>query len=252
MAQDTPQVVAEELEALRAIFGGDLEELEPLWGNPRIELKLSPYVSQAATNEGESERVYAVLRVTYSAGYPMIAPRVEVKDVKGVAANRIGILEEELKAQLKSLVNKDGTPIVYDLTVVVNRFLGDNYSRPKGSFYDIYQAKQLEKLELQRQLELESRRNDEAQKAILHKRLMQLTEELLAVEQESAGEEGEKEAVETEAEVEVAEPSGLPDPDLKGWLEAAENTNSRYKCDFEEYETVGRGGFGQVVRCRNR
>ena len=269
MAQATaqpPQVVAEELEALRAIFGADLRELEPLWGNPRVELKLSPYVSNAGT--GESERLYAVLRVTYSAGYPQIAPRVEISDLKGVAASRMNVLEEELQQQVAQLVNKDNSPIVYDLTVAVNRFLGDNYTRPKGSFYEIYQAKQLEKMELQRQLELESRRNDEAQKTILRKKLMKITEEIIAVEQKSKSEaearsgsgsgsgsgngNSETAAKEDLGGLHAEEPSGLPDPDLKGWLEAAETTNSRYKCDFEEFETVGRGGFGQVVRCRNR
>jgi len=44
----------------------------------------------------------------------------------------------------------------------------------------------------------------------------------------------------------------LPTPPTLAQLEGTPKSKSRYANDFEEISTVGRGGFGQVVKVRNR
>jgi len=104
-----------EIEALKAIYMDDFEELEE---NPKtFQIRLLPNPGQ------ENNHVGLVLHVVYTREYPNELPEFKVKKTHGITGEQLTIIEEKLTQQATESV---GTPMVYNLAQICKEWLDDN------------------------------------------------------------------------------------------------------------------------------
>jgi len=104
-----------EIEALKAIYMDDFEELEE---NPKtFQIRLLPNPGQ------ENNHVGLVLHVVYTRDYPNELPEFKVKKTHGITGEQLTIIEEKLTQQATESV---GTPMVYNLAQICKEWLDDN------------------------------------------------------------------------------------------------------------------------------
>jgi len=258
------QVIEEEVEVLSSIFQGDLERLEDVWGQPRILLRVQPHLSSSGagladtggevTNDlrnrrlAKKESVLAELEVTFAKNYPKNAPAIKVLRLSGVADAHRAVLNEKIRQICKERSGTDDAgPFIFDVVQVVHDCLMEWRVESK-SFYDQFQAKRAASSAIEREKEETEREQERRRAATVEARVSQaLLKRGQSIELEEA-------PVfppalhlsptdELDEEVSVQEPLEAP-------LETG--LKSRFHSDFEELEMLGFGGFGKVLKSRNR
>ncbi|EDW16491.1 eIF-2-alpha kinase GCN2 [Drosophila mojavensis] len=147
----------QELEVIKSIFGGDVEDLRPQsnasqWKPTDIRILLTPL--RDSSNGLPQAYVCTKLHVTCPSKYPKVAPKIVLEESKGISDQLLEELLAQLQAQSQELL---GEVMIYELAQTVRDFLLQHNKPPKGSFYDeMLQAKQKreqEEKDLQRQKE---------------------------------------------------------------------------------------------------
>ncbi|XP_043655255.1 eIF-2-alpha kinase GCN2 [Drosophila teissieri] len=140
---------AQELEVIKSIFGGDVEDLRPqanpaLWKPTDIRIQLTPLRD---SSNGLETYVCTKLHVTCPSKYPKLPPKICLEESKGMSDQLLEALRSQLQAQSQEL---RGEVMIYELAQTVQAFLLEHNKPPKGSFYDqMLQDKQKRAQELQ-------------------------------------------------------------------------------------------------------
>ena len=246
-----------EIEALEAIYDKHFERREKVWGRDRFAVTIFPGESVA----GDAEEAYTrtVLVVTYTAGYPSEVPILELENVRGLTTEEKEELGTLVKAEAGRLAEL-GDVMVYELVTAIKDFL-ERHNRQALSGYEEMLARQ------------EKAKTETVDKEA---RLKALDAEALAEELEEAQRRDSealarlqrlqaRAAPEDETTL-VGHPSLVPQPVPEGGTNdrdgeerveellqnLADRDKSRWETDFKELGQLGRGGFGEVVRARNR
>ncbi|KAH8293934.1 hypothetical protein KR054_006754 [Drosophila jambulina] len=146
----------QELEVIKAIFGGDVEDLRPqtnaaVWKPTDIKILLTPLRD---SSNGLEAYVCTKLHVTCPSKYPKVPPKIMLEESKGMSDQLLEALLNQLQAQSQEL---RGEVMIYELAQTVQAFLLEHNKPPKGSFYDQMlqdkQKREQELLDMQRQRE---------------------------------------------------------------------------------------------------
>ncbi|KAL9892877.1 eukaryotic translation initiation factor 2 alpha kinase Gcn2 isoform 1-T1 [Glossina fuscipes fuscipes] len=162
----------QELEAIKSIFGNDVEDLRPdiknttpsQWKPTDIRIMLTPLRDSSGSSE---VYVRTKLHIICPSKYPKVAPKIFLEDTKGISDQLIEELLMELQQQ--SLMLR-GEVMIFELAQSVQAFLLKHNKPPRGSFYDEMlqqkQQREQELLDLQKQRETLERQNriDEVEK----------------------------------------------------------------------------------------
>ncbi|KAL2612674.1 hypothetical protein R1flu_024366 [Riccia fluitans] len=116
---DRSDALAEELTALRAIFGDDFKLVSE---NPFVEfsINLRPHTIE------DEDYHSAELLVRCLPGYPLRAPKLQVSSKTGLTAEHLQYLHSMLVEQAVSLA-REGRVMIFDLTGAAQEFLSDQH-----------------------------------------------------------------------------------------------------------------------------
>ncbi|XP_017089364.2 eIF-2-alpha kinase GCN2 isoform X1 [Drosophila bipectinata] len=146
----------QELEVIKSIFGGDVEDLRPqpnsaLWKPTDIRILLTPLRD---SSNGLEAYVCTKLHITCPNKYPKLPPKIVLEESKGLSDQQLEALLSQLQTQSEEL---RGEVMIYELAQTVQAFLLEHNKPPKGSFYDQMlqdkQKREKELLDIQRQRE---------------------------------------------------------------------------------------------------
>uniref|UniRef100_A0A1I8NAC2 non-specific serine/threonine protein kinase n=1 Tax=Musca domestica TaxID=7370 RepID=A0A1I8NAC2_MUSDO len=156
----------QELEAIKSIFGNDVEDLRPYnssatpsqWKPTDIRIMLTPL--RDSSNGQPEVHVRTKLHVVCPSKYPKVAPKVTLEESKGISDQLIEELLQELQQQSQEL---RGEVMIYELAQTVQAFLLKHNKPPRGSFYDEMlqqkQQREQELLDMKKQRENQERQN---------------------------------------------------------------------------------------------
>uniref|UniRef100_A0A8D8LTM2 non-specific serine/threonine protein kinase n=2 Tax=Cacopsylla melanoneura TaxID=428564 RepID=A0A8D8LTM2_9HEMI len=256
-----------ELEALEAIFGNDLQNKRPQngkWSPLDIELTVYP---QQGSSFNTSKQVHAKLnlRVQCSAKYPNKVPHIELTKSKGLSSQQLTHLHEELTELMGQL---RGEVMIFNLVQHIQKVLHD-YNQPGyQSFYDemvVRQQQQDEQAMLLKKAEEDQMRQrvlteiqfktEAIRDEFKRKRNPTLTFNREETESESCA---------------ITPPSNTCSPKHEPWrhkLKDSESNSpksdemlsqwkniahSRVDKEFELLDWLGKGAFGDVLKVRNK
>ncbi|KAI8044028.1 hypothetical protein M5D96_000177 [Drosophila gunungcola] len=125
----------QELEVIKSIFGGDVEDLRPqanpaLWKPTDIRIQLTPLRD---SSNGLEAYVGTKLHVTCPSKYPKLPPKISLEESKGMSDQLLEALRNRLQTQSQEL---RGEVMIYELAQTVQAFLLEHNKPPQGSFYD--------------------------------------------------------------------------------------------------------------------
>ncbi|CAL8138262.1 unnamed protein product [Orchesella dallaii] len=122
----------DEVEAIRAMYPGDIEVAES--GNPQFTIHLYPQRGSSGGAGVSLENItFLKLHVMMPPKYPQVIPVLSIKEGKGLSAQEI----QDLDTQLKKLSQQNiGEPMVYQLLNFAEEFLFAHQKKPTGSFHD--------------------------------------------------------------------------------------------------------------------
>ncbi|XP_075148275.1 eukaryotic translation initiation factor 2 alpha kinase Gcn2 [Haematobia irritans] len=156
----------QELEAIKSIFGNDVEDLRPYdnnatpsqWKPTDIRLMLTPL--RDSSNGQPEAYVRTKLHVVCPSKYPKLAPKVTLEESKGISDQLLEELLQQLQQQSQEL---RGEVMIYELAQTVQAFLLKHNKPPRGSFYDEMlqqkQQREQELLDMKKQRENQERQN---------------------------------------------------------------------------------------------
>jgi len=119
--------IENELEALRAIYGDDFEEREPVWKRPCFCIKVKP-----TTSVNGEIHVEANVKFTLVNGYPRVPPKVELEATKGLTGSDVKALNAKL---VETATVCTGQEMCHDLISATQVFLEANNIKPQ-TFYE--------------------------------------------------------------------------------------------------------------------
>jgi len=129
----TSDDVANEIVALRAIYGDDFEDRPDVWNNTSFAIKIRPIMYADADIHSRVSLV-----ITLNQSYPKTVPRIELVDVKGLSTKEV----EELKAQLAKVANDNlGEIMVHEIASATESYL-ELHNRKPQTFYEKMQTRQ--------------------------------------------------------------------------------------------------------------
>jgi len=228
----------EELNVLESIFGEDFTRLEDVWNHPRVSICIRPHVSQGR------EEIQAELLVTYVDNYPIVAPRTEIKNCKRLGEEKQKLLDNLVREEARKLSGHQAEPFIFDLTRVVQDFLVENRTETK-SFYEEFQEKQNQKFMFVEEQNRKAKEQAAWKNAVLEERVQRAIAKSPTASPLAKVSSFSIDNSATSEKIEVG------DVDIDGLLSQSQS-KSRYLTDFEEIKVLGFGGFGKVVKARNR
>lgn len=238
------EVATEEILVLESIFSNDVVRDGHVWGQPRIRITVQPHLSQHGSTKGDSLK--AELEIIYTQGYPGTPPAIKVLEATGIRQESVKDLDKLIRKEGQIKAAPDAEPFLYDILQTTQTFLLENRVRTK-SFYEEFQAKEA-RLAAQRENEEARRKEQEKRKtASLHARVDRALDAPPSLSPALSP-----------AQTPILATNRLEDQDAEPMLPlslgtgAGSNSNSRYMKDFDELQVLGVGGFGKVVKSRNR
>jgi hypothetical protein len=209
-----------ELEALRAIYADDFSVIIGPWNSISCSLRLEPRGEKADHDES------VLLTWKVPPGYPKTIPTFSV--------TQSNIILADLTDKVENLALKfKGTEMIYDIA----NFIQDELVPAPQSFYDsmVNRAEQ-------------EKKSSEEKRAKSEKELEYLKFEKVALLEEKVN----QDIKAKKSLLQVVTKSELQKIVFSSELPSGGNAVSRYLSDFEELEFLGKGGFGSVIKVKNR
>jgi hypothetical protein len=210
-----------EREALEAIYADDFNVAIGPWNSITCTLRLEP--------RGEKGEVDQSVQLAWKVppGYPKTIPTFSV--------TQSNVTLTDLQDKVQNLAHKfKGTEMIYDIA----NFIQDELVPQAQSFYDSM-VNRVEQEKISSDIKLAS----------AQKELEDLKFEKVALLEEKVNQD-------IQAKKSLLRVGSKPHIDkiefTSGELPAGGNAASRYVSDFEEIEFLGKGGFGSVVKVKNR
>jgi len=229
------------MQTLAAIFGASFSTGKPIWGNPSFHIVLAP---TAADSAGLFRTSSAALHFQLSARYPKTPPVVQVSpgtDEFPLLEDDCRALQALLVARANELSKPDAAPFCFDLIRAAQDFLAERGTlKPDShSLFDSFQLRQTKP----------------PHHAATTGGLPPLPPPTSSQAQQTPPAPSSQTQPPSKWPGVMSSPvieQPLPKPPTLAQLEAPTRSKSRYANDFEELGSVGRGGFGQVVKVRAR
>ncbi|KAI5707240.1 hypothetical protein M8J75_015941 [Diaphorina citri] len=254
-----------ELEALEAIFGDDLQNkrLEGTDWSP-LDIELTVYPQQGSSFGTKQIHARLNLQVKCSANYPNEIPHIELTKSKGLSSPQLAQLQQELDGLMNQL---KGEVMIFNLVQHIQKVLHE-YNRPGyQSFYDEMMTRQ--QLQDQQEMLLKKAEEDQIRQRVLHE--IHFKQEAIKDEFKRKRNSVQLQRKESESEpIAVTPPSITCSPKHEPWklkLKEADSASSksddmlsqwkslahsRVDKEFQLLDWLGKGAFGDVLKVRNK
>ncbi|XP_026676040.1 eIF-2-alpha kinase GCN2 [Diaphorina citri] len=254
-----------ELEALEAIFGDDLQNkrLEGTDWSP-LDIELTVYPQQGSSFGTKQIHARLNLQVKCSANYPNEIPHIELTKSKGLSLPQLAQLQQELDGLMNQL---KGEVMIFNLVQHIQKVLHE-YNRPGyQSFYDEMMTRQ--QLQDQQEMLLKKAEEDQIRQRVLHE--IHFKQEAIKDEFKRKRNSVQLQRKESESEpIAVTPPSITCSPKHEPWklkLKEADSASSksddmlsqwkslahsRVDKEFQLLDWLGKGAFGDVLKVRNK
>ncbi|GBG33262.1 eIF-2-alpha kinase GCN2 [Hondaea fermentalgiana] len=248
--REVNEAAEEEMLVLESIFGGEIVRDGHVWGQPKIKILVQPHLSQRGGPQAHENVLKAELEVVYTKAYPRTPPTIKVLQAQGIKQESAKLLEKAIRQEGLAKAGPDAEPFLYDIVQTTQAFLLEHRVRTT-SFYEEFQAKEARVAAQQRVLEAQRVEQERRKAANLHARVDRaldapaIPSPLLAAVQSDPLTARPSSQRQEDLDAEPMLPLALPPG-------AGPSTNSRYLKDFDELQVLGVGGFGKVVKARNR
>jgi Protein kinase domain/RWD domain len=278
--EDLSSSRADEEMVLQAIYGDDYHSEVGAWGQKKLFVKVRP-----PDLEPKQIGCGATVSAQLSKRYPYVAPKIELKDVRGLSKEAEELLVQNLNERAYGLAAV-GSVVVCELVQVTEAFLFEHNVDPSMSAWEQMKAREAKEQAEKEALKMEKEKRikflmdaDSEQAAVFslggsvvsprstegdfhglsapHHIERELTRQREAIEAAN------KQRTKNDRGLLVARTSSIgtsndgddEDDDFDGDDDgppAAFYGSSRYQTDFIELGVLGRGGGGEVVKVRNR
>ncbi|XP_034940000.1 eIF-2-alpha kinase GCN2 [Chelonus insularis] len=165
-----------EFEVLKSIFGDELKDLRKTkqkkkWQPMNIKMTLTP--SQGMSGPAQ---VYAQIDLLISCGetYPEEAPRIQLKNSRGLSDQQIAVLFSELEHLAENL---KGEVMIFELAQHVQKFLHEHNKPSYSSFYEEMVSRRQEKIQSEMQ---EKQMKEDKERQVLQDEIQRRQEALKA------------------------------------------------------------------------
>eukprot|EP00743_Colponemidia_sp_Colp-15_P010346 GILK01011388.1.p1 GENE.GILK01011388.1~~GILK01011388.1.p1 ORF type:complete len:1281 (-),score=268.78 GILK01011388.1:111-3953(-) len=244
------EVQTEELEALTAIFGDDLDILSS--SSPvAFSIRVAPHTGDAKNNHCAVKTV-----IQYVVDYPNKPPIIKLEAIEGLSDTALAELQKQAEAKVLQLCQRR-QEIIFELIQQVQELLVPHNRKQMGSFYEEMMERKAAADQEYSRIQLEQARKAKETAEREKNALKGQIEAELAWRAELRKEQKQKKNGITRK---TSEDENQLVGDLHELGEVEQNFHfyvpsafaSRYRSDFEELEELGRGAAGEVVKVRNK